>query len=93
MPVEAAEAEAYELPDLVDEDSAGRGNKAYGAEDEEGEEARLLHTKRGAEGLKEEVEELGEGGDVSPDYVQAAQDEEVVGRGSNVEALIARVSW
>lgn len=100
-PISPAEAEAYELPLLTDhgrhDREHGEASKAYDADDvSEGEEERLLRSSRaGREGLKDEAEELAADVDdegVAPDYIRATQDEEIIGKGSKIEALIARVS-
>jgi hypothetical protein len=100
-PISPAEAEAYELPRLADhgdhDRDRGETSKDYDADDvPEGEEERLLRSSlAGREGLKDEAEELAADVDdeeVAPDYIRATQDEEIIGKGSKIEALIARVS-
>jgi hypothetical protein len=99
-PISPAEAEAYELPPLAHhgrhDREHGETSKDYDADDvSEGEEERLLRSSRaGREGPKDEAEELAADDDegVAPDYIRATQDEEIIGKGSKIEALIARVS-
>ncbi|GFZ47101.1 hypothetical protein JCM24511_04843 [Saitozyma sp. JCM 24511] len=98
-PISPAEAEAYELPPLTDQGrhdrEHGETSKDYDADDvAEGEEERLLRSlPAGREGLKDEAEELVADVDdegVAPEYIQVTQDEEIIGKGSKIEALIAR---
>ncbi|OCF35596.1 OPT family small oligopeptide transporter [Kwoniella heveanensis BCC8398] len=99
MPVSPSEAEAYELPPLrglgqsmnSDDDTRARQpTKAY-EEDEAttSENVGLLPLSgvKDREGQSlEDDDDLGE----PENYIRAVEDEEVVGKGSNVEALIAR---
>ncbi|OCF40952.1 OPT family small oligopeptide transporter [Kwoniella heveanensis CBS 569] len=99
MPVSPSEAEAYELPPLrglgqsmnSDDDTRARQpTKAY-EEDEAttSENVGLLPLSgvkdRQGQSLEDD-DDLGE----PENYIRAVEDEEVVGKGSNVEALIAR---
>ncbi|KAK8844104.1 OPT family small oligopeptide transporter [Kwoniella newhampshirensis] len=96
MSVNLSEAEEYEMPPLRSSEEVNRqagapASKLY-AEDDAGtsdEDARLLHTSLEAGGkVNEDGEEELDNDPVS--YRRAVTDEEMVGKGSNVEALIAR---
>ncbi|WWD21237.1 OPT family small oligopeptide transporter [Kwoniella shandongensis] len=91
MPVNLADAEEYELPRLPSSDEDRRddtsASKQYGHVHEE--------ISREDAGLLDGGDKLGEDGeDDDPDdpstYTRAIEEEEMVGKGSNVEALIAR---
>ncbi|WWC91168.1 OPT family small oligopeptide transporter [Kwoniella dendrophila CBS 6074] len=80
MPISPREAEAYELPSL----NAPSSSKQYDEEDEiNQEDAKLL---KGSDELKRGEEAF----EYAASYRRAVEDEEVIGKGSNVEALIAR---
>nr|XP_018259221.1 OPT family small oligopeptide transporter [Kwoniella dejecticola CBS 10117]OBR81379.1 OPT family small oligopeptide transporter [Kwoniella dejecticola CBS 10117] len=86
MPVNPREAEEYELPPLAE---TGSSSKLYGEGEEiTQEEARLLG------GGSDKLEAVDSDDDAEDDgaseYKRAAEDEEVIGKGGNVEALIAR---
>ncbi|WVW79403.1 OPT family small oligopeptide transporter [Kwoniella bestiolae CBS 10118] len=81
MPVSPREAEAYELPSLDAESSS----KPYEEGDEiSREDARLLGRSDESKGGEDDIE------DDTASYRRAVEDEEIVGKGTNVEALIAR---
>ncbi|WRT69105.1 OPT family small oligopeptide transporter [Kwoniella shivajii] len=81
MPISPREAEAYELPSL----SAESSSKPYEDIDEiSQEDARLLGTSSEIKrGTTDPV-------DHPVVYIRTVEDEEVIGKGSNIEALIAR---
>lgn len=85
MPINHLEAEAYELPPLsqVAISSAEHYFDDFVAEEES---AKLLDTEGQ---LKQDDEN--EPVDDSALYIRRTQDEEVIGKGSKVEELIARV--
>ncbi|WVQ81284.1 OPT family small oligopeptide transporter [Cryptococcus sp. DSM 104549] len=91
MPIDPREAEAYELPSISDSQAEPSSSKLYTEDDELAEEdARLLDPERRGKSKGGEDEGELELEDDPAMYVRATEDEEVVGKGSNVEALIAR---
>ncbi|WVF65518.1 OPT family small oligopeptide transporter [Kwoniella sp. CBS 6097] len=98
MPVSPSEAEAYELPplrgrsgDSDDDDASPEDKRVVSYERDEvgaSEHVGLLHPSeaKGRESQNVQDDEY----DDPVDYIRAVEDEEVVGKGSNVEALIAR---
>ena len=84
MPGSASHAEEYELPELP-EDANPSSKHDLDGEDED-EDARLLGLEgkpSGEDRLDTEV----------PVFHRSDEDESVTGKGSNIEALIARVSF
>ncbi len=82
-PTEATEAEAYELPDLAEGTSSP---KLYEDDEDVGAESAQLLRSKVPDGLN---------GDESEESIllrrPGAVDEDIGGKGTNVEALIARV--
>jgi hypothetical protein len=91
-PISPAEAEAYELP-LLPGSSRQISSSDYKRDDTRGGHQDEVEDRLGSGRKSNELEEEEALLDEAPDYIGEVREEEIVGKGTKIEQLIADVGW